>query len=124
STVRRRVIVRGHRFLCRKVAAQTAAGVSASAFHVGEQVQTTGSSAVFAAPPSAGRFAGNQADNAVGSISNGPVRVGDVWWWKVDFDSGNSGWIAERQLHNLSGRTATQDSNTGVNSTPDRRLIP
>jgi len=73
---------------------------------------------VFAAPPSAGRFAGNQADNAVGSISNGRVRVGDVWWWKVDFDSGNSGWIAERQLHNLSGRTATQDSDTGVNSTP------
>jgi len=108
----------GTDFLCRNVAAQTAAGVSASAFHVGDRVQTTGSSAVFAAPPSAGRFAGNQAANAVGSISNGPVRVGDVWWWKVDFDSGNSGWIAERQLHNLSGRTATQDSNTGVNSTP------
>ena len=108
----------GTDFLCRNVAAQTAAGVSASAFHVGDRVQTTGSSAVFAAPPSAGRFAGNQAANAVGSISDGPVRVGDVWWWKVDFDSGNSGWIAERQLHNLSGRTATQDSNTGVNSTP------
>ena len=108
----------GADFLCRNVAAQTAAGVSASAFHVGDRVQATGSSAIFAAPPSAGRFAGNQAANAVGSISNGPVRVGDVWWWKVDFDSGNSGWMAERQLHNLSGRTATQDSNTGVNSTP------
>jgi hypothetical protein len=54
----------GTDFLCRNVAAQTAAGVSASAFHVGDRVQTTGSSAVFAAPPSAGRFASNQADNA------------------------------------------------------------
>src|SRR5207248_10656260 len=98
--------------------AQTATGVSASAFHLGDRVQTTGSSAVFAAPPSAGRFAGNQAANAVGSISDGPVRVDDVWWWKVDFDSGNSGWIDERQLHKLRGRTATQDSNTGVSSTP------
>src|SRR5947208_7380851 len=73
----------GTDFLCRNVTAQTATGVSASAFHLGDRVQTTGSSAVFAAPPSAGRFAGNQAANAFGSISEWPARREYRWVVKV-----------------------------------------
>src|SRR5437868_15432129 len=73
----------GTDFLCRNVAAQTASGVSASAFHLGDRVQTTGSSAVFAAPPSAGRFPGNQVANVAGWMTGGWVRADGVWWGNV-----------------------------------------
>jgi Animal haem peroxidase len=74
---------------------------SASGFQIGARVQTFGQSPVFLAPPFAGRFAGNQPSNALGSITNGPVRVDDVWWWKIHFDNGPEGWAAERQIRNL-----------------------
>ena len=61
-------------------------------------------SAIWSNPPLAGSIVGNQQAKAAGAVLAGPVRVGDVWWWKVNFDSGSDGWVVERQISNLKGQ--------------------
>jgi hypothetical protein len=77
-----------------------------SSFHVGDRVQTTRPTAVWLNPPVAGRFGGNQPAQTAGSIVEGPVRAADVWWWKIQFDGGPQGWVAERQLATMDGQFA------------------
>ena len=91
-----------------------AADGGASLFHIGDRVQTVVQTSVWVTPPFAGHFAGNQPSNALGSIIEGPARAGEVWWWKVDFDTDPDGWIAERQIRNLSRQTAGSDLNAIV----------
>src|SRR5947208_11732976 len=89
-----------------------------SAFYIGDRVVTTGVSAVYAAPPTAAPFSGNQPANISGTIADGPVRVGDIWWWKVAFESGPSGWIAERQLRNAAGQKGAPREAEAVENPP------
>ena len=78
----------------------------ASTFQIGDQVLTVAKTQMFLNPPFAGRFTGSESANAQGSITDGPVRAGDVWWWKVHFDSGTEGWAADRQIRKVNGQLA------------------
>ena len=72
---------------------------------IGERVQIINETPVFLTPPYAGRFEGNVPAGMRGSITAGPIRAGDVWWWNVLFDDGSNGWIAGRQIQNASGQS-------------------
>ena len=78
----------------------------AATFQISDRVLTVGRTQTFLNPPFAGRFAGSESANAQGSITDGPVRAGDVWWWKVHFDSGTEGWAADRQIRKVNGQLA------------------
>lgn len=39
-----------------------------------------------------------QGGNAVGTIIAGPINSASFTWWKIDYDSGASGWATERSL--------------------------
>ena len=77
---------------------------SPAPLRIGDRVQTVNPSAIWSNPPLAGSIVGNQQAKAAGAVLAGPVRVGDVWWWKVNFDSGSDGWVVERQISNLKGQ--------------------
>ena len=77
--------------------------ISSKVFAVGEKVQTGPSTPVWVTPPMGGSYAGKQQSKAAGKILDGPVRsVGDLWW-KVDFDAGVDGWVAQRDLRKAGG---------------------
>ncbi len=97
-------------FLVVKATAAAVAAEESSLFTIGDRVQTVAQTPVWVSPPLAGRFEGNQVLNATGSIVDGPVWAAEVWWWNVQFDMGPSGWIAERQIRNLNGRSAILES--------------
>ena len=86
--------------------AAAATDPTTSSFQIGDQVVTVGKTQVFLNPPFAGRFGGSESADTPGSITDGPVRVGDVWWWKVRFDSGTEGWAADRQIRKVNGQLA------------------
>ena len=96
-------------FLCANVIFAAPIDDSSPPLRVGERVQTAKRAAVFLTPPFSGRFAGNQPAGTQGSITEGPVRAGDVWWWNVQFDNGLSGWTAERELRDPAWRPACAD---------------
>src|SRR5206468_11308298 len=73
------------------------AGTLAS-FQIGDRVRTISQSAIYLAPPFAGQFATTESIDVQGTITEGPVRSADIWWWKVRFDDGADGWLAERQI--------------------------
>src|SRR5438105_3900388 len=77
--------------------------LSAATLALGERVQTIGQTAVFQSAPYAGRFAEIKSPNESGSIIDGPVRAGEISWWKIRFDGGAEGWVADRQLAGASG---------------------
>src|SRR5436189_3786180 len=79
---------------------------SALPFQIGDRVQTIKQAPVFLTPPYSGRFAGNVPAGSQGSITEGPVRSGDIWWWNVHFDGSSDGWVAERQIRNANGQFA------------------
>src|SRR5882724_9514896 len=91
---------------------QGAAGVAP--FQVGERVRTFSQSAIYLASPFAGRFITTERIGVQGTISEGPVRSADVWWWKVRFDDGVDGWVAERQIRNSNGQPAGPRINSTV----------
>ncbi|NBQ55572.1 MAG: hypothetical protein EBU36_02800, partial [Verrucomicrobia bacterium] len=67
-------------------------------FAIGEKVQTGPSTPVWVTPPMGGSYAGKQQAKVPGKILEGPMRsVGDLWW-KIDFDAGVDGWVAQRDL--------------------------
>lgn len=69
----------------------------------GDRVQLKNSTLVWTAPPIGGEITGNQTAKASGSLAEGPVRAGEIWWWRVDFNSGADGWISERHLADAKG---------------------
>src|SRR5215468_2464855 len=95
---------------------QVAAGVSP--FHIGERVRTIRQSATYLAPPFAGEFLKTEPAGIQGTITEGPVRSADVWWWKVRFDEGADGWVAERQIHNLAGQAGGPRINSSIQVLP------
>ena len=99
-----------------------ALGGSGVSFQVGDRVQTVDQTAVFLTPPYSGRFAGKQPPGAQGSITGGPVRAGDVWWWNVHFDSGSDGWAADRQIRHANGQPAASLLSEAVE--PDNHTPP
>ena len=44
--------------------------------------------------------------------------MADVWWWKVRFDDGVDGWVAERQIRNKNGQAAAPRINSSVEVIP------
>ena len=110
------------------VKAANAAG--GSTFQINDRILTIGRTQTFLNPPFAGRFVGNESANAQGSVTDGPVRAGEVWWWKVRFDSGTEGWIADRQMRRVNGQLAGPILSDSVHTVrppaqiPFVRLIP
>src|ERR1051326_5522071 len=96
-------------FLSAALPTRTATAASAPSFRVGDRVQTVDPARVWVTPPLSGRFIGSQPSNALGAITDGPVRAAEASWWKVHFDSGVDGWVADRQIRNLNQRPATGD---------------
>src|SRR5450432_3670447 len=84
--------------LCLSLVSAAATDSNGLPFQIGDRVQAVSQTPIFLTPPYSGRFAGNQPPGAQGSIIEGPVRAGEVWWWKVHFESGSEGWAAERQI--------------------------
>ena len=39
--------------------------------------------------------AGEVAQGEIGTIVDGPIPSGEHWWWKVEFEDGRAGWIAQ-----------------------------
>lgn len=87
---------------------------AAAPFHIGDRVRTISQSAIYLAPPFAGQFLTTEPIGVQGSITEGPVRSADVWWWKIKFDEGADGWVAERQLRNLNGQAAGPRINSSI----------
>ena len=112
------------------VVATFATEVGAATFQIGDRVRTIRQTPVFATPPFAGRFTGNEPANAVGSISDGPVQAGEASWWKVRFDDGTEGWAADRQIQQLNGQmtdlalTVPRQAAASVSSTGFVSLAP
>jgi len=104
----------GTDFLCRNVAAQTAPASAPRRFTLAIECKRP-DRVRFRGTPSAGHFAGNQAANAVGSISDGPVRVDEC-------GGGKSISTVATAAGSPSGNCTTErayrysDSNTGVSS--------
>jgi heme peroxidase/glucodextranase-like protein len=110
--------------------AAAATDPGASTFQISDRVLTVSQTPTFSNLPFAGRFAGNQPANTQGSITDGPVRASDVWWWKVRFDSGTEGWAADRQIRKMNGQLAGPISSDSIRtvrppiSAPFVRLTP
>jgi len=75
-----------------------AGGGGGKAFTVGERVQVGQPTSVWSAPPMGGSVLGQQKSKIPGKIIDGPNRSMDVVWWKVDFEAGADGWVAQRDL--------------------------
>lgn len=88
---------------CAGLQAAPAPAPSGNVFSQGERVQTGPATPVFVNPPTAGAFAGTQKAKVAGKIINGPIRVADVSWWKVDFDTSVDGWVTQRDLRKAGG---------------------
>ena len=104
--------------ICLGIYGLSQAAPAVSPFHIGERVRTIGQSAIFLAPPFAGQFLKTEPIGLQATLTEGPVRSADVWWWKVQFDEGAAGWVAERQLHNLNGHAAGSRINASVRTIP------
>jgi hypothetical protein len=84
--------------------ARLAAQTTAAPLRMGDCVQTMKPSPVWNYPPITGEVVAKQPARSPGILTAGPLRVGDSWWWQVNFNSGPDGWIAERQIQNLLGQ--------------------
>ncbi len=79
-------------------------------FVIGDRVQINtgdGSNLNVRSTPN-GSIVGQQPDGAQGTVIGGPVFAGGLWWWEVDFDTGEDGWSAEDFLEVVS--TPSPDS--------------
>jgi hypothetical protein len=84
-------------------AAMGAGETSNRPLRTGDRVQLKNPTLVWTAPPIGGEITGNQTAKAPGLLTEGPVRAGEIWWWRVDFNSGADGWISERALADAKG---------------------
>ena len=87
---------------CQPATRATAAGTP-TPLQIGDRVQTSESTPVWTTPPIGGTLSGTQLPKSTGSLTEGPVRSGDMWWWKVNFDTGVDGWAAERKIRTPDG---------------------
>jgi hypothetical protein len=95
---------------------------------LGDRVQTTHPASVWVNPPTAGPLAGQQPPNATGSLVAGPVRTGDVVWWKVDFVTLTDGWVSQRDLMKVGSNSnppprPTTSSTTAVVTAPTAQFF-
>ncbi len=88
--------------------AHAASELTAAPLRIGDRVQTGKASPVWNNPPIAGELIGNQPAQSLGTLTAGPVRSGDSWWWEVNFNTGADGWIAERQIRNMQAQAPGQ----------------
>jgi hypothetical protein len=100
--------------LCFGIYGLSQACAAVSPFHIGDRVRTIRQSAIYLAPPFAGQFLKTEPVGVQGAITEGPVRSADVWWWKVQFDEGADGWVAERQIHKSNGQAAGPRINSTI----------
>src|SRR5215469_720854 len=104
--------------ICFGIHGLSQAAAAISPFHTGERVRTIRQSAIYLAPPFAGQFLKTEPVGVQGAIIEGPVRSADVWWWKVRFNEGADGWVAERQIRNLEGQVAGPRINSSIQLLP------
>lgn len=74
----------------------------------GRVAVSKGSTAVFA-DPGANQI-GSEASNAEGSIVDGPVAKDGVNYWKIRFDDGTEGWVAESDLDYVTSKSVPLSS--------------
>ena len=85
---------------------RAAGDVTSPPFQIGDRVQTVGATPLWPRRRWQEAWPRIEPAFAPGAISDGPVRASDVWWWKVRFDNGPEGWVAERQLRGPGGQPA------------------
>jgi murein DD-endopeptidase MepM/ murein hydrolase activator NlpD len=70
---------------------------ASSLFTIGQTVSTTEIDVNVRATPN-GDVNGTQNPDTSGVVIDGPVWNGGYWWWKIDFEEGADGWVAENLL--------------------------
>src|SRR3989344_2199197 len=84
------------------VAPTTGASNVSTKFQGGDSVQTTATVNVRVSPGTGSSVLGQQVAGAIGTLPNGtgdiPMYVSGYWWWRVNFNSGASGWVVENYL--------------------------
>jgi hypothetical protein len=67
-------------------------------FSIGNRVKTIEKANVRSVPARSGTVSGTQPKGAQGGIVGGPWYWNQRWWWEVDFDNGEDGWVAQGKL--------------------------
>src|SRR3989344_4451757 len=85
-------------------------------FNVGDQVETTAGARVRATPYGSTTGLNQQPAGARGVIVADPENgiYKSFYWWKIDFNSGSDGWVAENLLQKYTGGTGTTCNNNGI----------
>jgi hypothetical protein len=66
-----------------------------STYNIGVRIQTIYTLNVRAKAGKSAKILGTQPAKALGTIIEGPKKSDKYTWWKVDFDTGIDGWIAQ-----------------------------
>ena len=71
---------------------------ASTAFSVGVRVQTYNANTVNVRQVPEGTVLGTQPSGVIGTVVGGPSYAGNLWWWKINYDSGVGGWSVENFL--------------------------
>jgi hypothetical protein len=70
-------------------------------FQIGDRVRTVEKANVRSAPTGSGTVSGSQPKGSQGGVIGDPWYWNQKWWWRVDFDSGTDGWVAQGKLKKI-----------------------
>lgn len=76
-------------------------------FKIGDKITTGDTLNVRTQAGIASSLVGTRPKGSLGTIVSGGVKVGDYYWWNVNFDSGADGWVTENYLIKVSTTTPT-----------------
>ena len=62
---------------------------------MGDEVTTKDALDLCSVPDVTACDMGSVAAGEVGTVVEGPVPAGDHYWWKVEFEDGRTGWVAQ-----------------------------
>lgn len=77
-------------------------------FSIGDSVEVTEADVNVRSEPN-GMILGTQSPGTYGAVVDGPAWSSPYWWWKVDFQSGTDGWVAEQFLQGVGTATTICD---------------
>lgn len=69
-----------------------------AAFAIGARVQTAAEVGISSAASATASLLGTLPAGALGTVLAGPIEADGVSWWRVQFDSGLTGWVDQAEL--------------------------